>query len=64
MGFCNYILGKENIFILFFGISKEYPIIAQIGKLTNKIMVNSIIINGTSKGRLEILLNIDESLSK
>jgi len=33
-------------------------------KLTNKIMVNSIIINGTSKGRLEILLNIDESLSK
>lgn len=33
-------------------------------KLTNKIMVTSIIINGTSKGRLEVLLNINESLSK
>ena len=37
IGFCNYILGKENIFILFFGISKEYPRIAQIGKFTDKI---------------------------
>ena len=35
----------------------------KILKLTNKITVTSIIINGTSKGRLEILLNIDESLS-
>ena len=33
-------------------------------KLTNKILITSIIINGTSKGRLEILLNIDESIIK
>ena len=32
----------------------------KILKLTNKILILSIIINGTSKGRLEILLNIDE----
>ena len=32
MGFCNYILGKEYIFALFFGMSKEYPIIAEVGK--------------------------------
>jgi len=38
--------------------------IQKILKITNKIMVTSIIINGTSKGRLEILLNIDDSLSK
>ena len=38
--------------------------IQKILKLTNKIIITSIIINGTSKGRLEILLNIDESLSK
>ena len=31
-------------------------------KLTNKILILSIIINGTSKGRLEILLNIEESI--
>ena len=30
-------------------------------KLTNKVLITSIIINGTSKGRLEILLNIRES---
>ena len=30
-------------------------------KLTNKVLITSIIINGTSKGRLEILLNIKES---
>ena len=34
----------------------------KILKLTNKILILSIIINGTSKGRLEILLNIDEQL--
>ena len=38
--------------------------IQKILKITNKITITSIIINGTSKGRLEILLNIDESLSK
>ena len=32
----------------------------KILKLTNKIIIVSIIINGTSKGRLEVLLNIDE----
>ena len=32
MGFCNYILGKQYIFALFIGISKEYPIIAEVGK--------------------------------
>ena len=32
MGFCNYILGKEYIFALFFGISKECPIIVEVGK--------------------------------
>ena len=34
----------------------------KILKLTNKILILSIIVNGTSKGRLEILLNIDESI--
>ena len=33
-------------------------------KLTNKIIITSIIINGTSNGKLEILLNINESFSK
>ena len=32
----------------------------KILKLTNKILILNIIINGTSKGRLEILLNIKE----
>ena len=36
----------------------------KILKLTNKILILSIIVNGTSKGRLEILLNIDESIQK
>ena len=34
----------------------------KILKLTNKIIIISIIINGTSQGRLEILLNIDETV--
>ena len=33
----------------------------KILKLTNKILILNIIINGTSNGRLEILLNIKES---
>ena len=36
----------------------------KILKLTNKIIILSIIVNGTSKGRLEVLLNIDESIQK
>lgn len=36
----------------------------KILKLTNKIMIISIIINGTSNGKLEILLNINELFSK
>ena len=32
----------------------------KILKITNKLMIYSIIINATDKGRLEILLNIDE----
>ena len=32
----------------------------KILKLTNKILILNIIINGTSNGRLEILLNIKE----
>ena len=32
----------------------------KILKLTNKILINSIIIIGTNKGKMEILLNIDE----
>ena len=32
----------------------------KISKLTNKLLIKSIIVNSTSKGRLEILLNIDE----
>ena len=34
----------------------------KILKLTNKIVILSIIVNGTSNGRLEVLLNIDESI--
>ena len=33
----------------------------KIFKLTNKVFIKSIIVNGTSEGRLEILLNINES---
>ena len=33
----------------------------KILKLTNKLFIKSIIVNGTSEGRLEILLNINES---
>ena len=36
----------------------------KILKLTNKIIIVSIIINGTSKGRLEVLLNIDEAFQR
>ena len=36
----------------------------KIFKLTNKIIIVSIIINGTSKGRLEVLLNIDEDFQR
>ena len=32
----------------------------KIMKITNKLIITSIIINGTDKGRLEILLNIDD----
>ena len=32
----------------------------KIFKITNKLMILSIIINATDKGRLEILLNIDD----
>ena len=36
----------------------------KILNLTNKIIIKSIIINGTSKGRLEVRLKIDESIQK
>ena len=32
----------------------------KIIKITNKLLISSIIINATDKGRLEILLNIDD----
>ena len=32
----------------------------KIFKITNQLMISSIIINATNKGRLEVLLNIDD----
>ena len=36
--------------------------VKKIIKITNKLMISSIIINATNKGRLEILLNIDDEI--
>ena len=34
--------------------------VKKILRITNKLMISSIIINATNEGRLEILLNIDD----
>lgn len=51
---------KEDINCSIIACEKSYTnYMKKILKLTNKLLISSIIINGTSKGRLEILLNIN-----
>lgn len=51
---------KEDINCSLIASEQSYTNYMQkVLKLTNKLIISSIIINGTSKGRLEILLNIN-----